>query len=176
LHRDFRQFTADSTLGQIAQFDNNSTDQTGYPIVDGVGAIQGYVTRKQIASLLRSGVDQKRPIREFLHPSNSIVFSDEPLRVAADKMAQNNLESLPVVDQSDPQKVVGVVSQEDLFAARVLWFADEKNREKVLSVPSNSITIKMIQNKFSKIRKRKKGSDQSGVADAKVSDKAGDSF
>jgi chloride channel protein, CIC family len=175
-HRNFREFTADSRLEQIMQFDSNKENPSGYPIVDGIGAIQGYMTRKQVASLLQSGVDQKRLIRDFLPSSYSIVFSDEPLRVAADRMAQNNSESLPVVDQSDPQKVVGIVSQEDLFAARVLWFADEKNREKVLSVPSYLTTREMIQKRFSKIRRRRKASDKADVQDAKVSNKTEDSF
>ena len=177
LHRNFHQFAANTPLEQIVkQYNSDKEAHFGYPIVDALGAIQGYVSQKQVASLLRDGVDQKKPIRDFLHSSYSIVFSDEPLRVAADRLALGNSESLPVVDQSNPQKVVGIVSQEDLFAARVLWFADEKNREKVLSVPSYSTTKEMILKGLGKIRKRKKVSDEERVDDTKVSNDQGDSF
>jgi hypothetical protein len=52
------------------------------------------------------------------------------------------------------------VSLEDLFCkTRVLWFVEEKNREKMLSIRTYSMTREVIQNKFSKIR-RKKASDE----------------
>lgn len=81
------------------------------------------------------------------------MYSDEPLRVAADRMALGNSESLPVVDPLDPQKVVGLVSREDLFDARVLWFAEENNRERVLSLPAFSITG-IIRNGMKRMRRR----------------------
>jgi CBS-domain-containing membrane protein len=67
-------------------------------------------------------------------------------------MAQNNLDSLPVVDPSDAQRVVGLLSRVDLFKARVLWFAEEKQRERVLSMPTFSIK-KAIGSGRKRIRK-----------------------
>ena len=155
-HKDFHQITADVSLGQlISNYNINGENHLGYPVVDALGSLQGFISQKEVVTLLNDGVDQKKPVRDFLRPSYSIVFADEPLRVAADRMAQSNSESLPVVDSSDPQKVLSVVSREDLFAARVLWFMDEKNREKVLSVPSYSMTREIIHKKFNKVRRKK---------------------
>ncbi len=156
-HKNFNQFTADAQLAQLVDYCNiYREDHLGYPVVDALGSLQGFISQKEVASLVSAGVDQKKPIRDFLSPSYSIVFADEPLRVAADRMAQVNSESLPVVDASDPQKVLGVVSREDLFAARVLWFMDEKDRKKVLSVPSFSMTREIVQKTFSKVKRKRR--------------------
>ena len=122
------------------------------PVVDALGAMQGFLDTQDIIAFIQSGADGNKLVRDVLAPSYEITYSDEPLRVAADRMAQSNSRSLPVVDPSDPQRVVGVVSREDLFAARVLWFAEEKNREKALSIPTFSMT-KAIQNGKGRIRK-----------------------
>jgi CBS domain-containing protein len=174
MHKEFHQITSDTSFDQIASFNNENLQiDAGYPVVDAVGALQGFITRKDIVSLTRNGVDPKSPIRDFLRTSYPIVFSDEPLRVAADRMAQSESESLPVLDPSDPQKVIGLVTQQDLFSARVIWFAEEKNREKVLSMPTFSTTREMVRNGFGKIRKKKRASDEKGTGENSVSDNGG---
>jgi hypothetical protein len=74
-------------------------------------------------------------LRDILPQSYTVTFPDEPLRVAADKMAQTEYSCLPVVDPSNPQHVVGIISSDDLFAARKLLSAEERTLERVLSVP-----------------------------------------
>jgi predicted transcriptional regulator len=74
-------------------------------------------------------------LRYVLPEIYTVTFPDEPLRVAADKMSQAQYSGLPVVDPSNPQRVVGLISSDDLFAARKLWSAEERTLEKVLTVP-----------------------------------------
>ena len=57
---------------------------------------------------------------------------DETLRQIADRMAEHRLGTLPVVDADDPRRLVGVVSQFDLFRAHVRVLDEERLRERVL--------------------------------------------
>lgn len=152
MHNDFTSIRANARLEDVVALHNRSNRlQLGFPVVDAVGALQGFLQFKDLLGYPKETCKDKL-VRDILTPSYVIAFSDEPLRVAADRMAQNNLDSLPVVDPSDPQRVVGLVSRGDLFAARVLWFTEEKNREKILSMPTFSIK-KAIVNGGKKMRK-----------------------
>ena len=151
MHKDFVAVQADSPLPNLISQYNQLGSELGFPVVNAEGALQGFL---QIKDLER--VDQKecvkRLVRDIVPSSFATTFSDEPLRVAADRMAQNDLDSLPVVDPSNKQRVVGLVSRKDLFAARVLWFSEEKNRERVLSFSTLSMK-EAIENGRERIRK-----------------------
>ena len=139
MHKDFTPIHADSQVGEILTMYNNSErTELGYPLVDAQGVLQGFFQIRDLLNYAKNG-SEKRLVRDILTASCVKAFSDEPLRVAADRMAQIDLASLPVVDPSNNQRIVGIVSREDLFAARVLWFKEEKNLEKVLSIPALSI-------------------------------------
>jgi CIC family chloride channel protein len=127
----------------VKTFNQSGGKLLGYPVVDAIGSLQGYISRNDIISYIMTGKrlgENKLLVRDMISKPTIVAFPDEPLRVAADRMAQCDYQSLPVVDPNDPQRVVGLISREDLFNARVLWFAEEKNREKVLFVPRPSLT------------------------------------
>jgi H+/Cl- antiporter ClcA len=115
----------------------------GYPVVDAIGHIQGFLTRSEVLDYIlrtesrRVGDDQSSllRVRDLVKKPLVVTYPDEPFLVAVNRMAQLDSESLPVVDTSDNQRVVGLISREDLFKARMLWYADEKQREKLLSFP-----------------------------------------
>lgn len=152
MHKDFATIQADSPVKEvITRFGGSGRAETGYPVVDGEGALRGFLETKDFAQLAQSD-NEKKLVRDILSPSCVMTYSDEPLRVAADRMALNNLDCLPVVDPSNNQHVVGLVSRKDLFAARVLWFNEEKNHEKMLSVPRFSLK-KMIESGKEKIHR-----------------------
>ena len=167
MHKDFVTVNAETSVGElVAIYDRSHGLTLGYPVVDAAGAMQGFLRAKDVVSLIsQSGREEgkkSRLVRDILPKSYTLVFSDEPLRVAADRMAQSNSDSLPVADPADQQRVVGLVSKEDLFAARVLWFREEKNKEKVLSIPTFSKTRKMVRSGFEKFHR--------GPSDANGSD------
>ena len=63
-----------------------------------------------------------------------VAYTDEPLRAVVYRMAETGLTRLPVVNPNDRQRVVGVVSLEDLLRARSRDLQEERFRERVLRV------------------------------------------
>jgi len=61
-----------------------------------------------------------------------IAFSDEILRSLADRMVALRLGALPVVDRADERRVVGLISQFHLLAAREKLLVKERHAERVL--------------------------------------------
>lgn len=46
-----------------------------------------------------------------------VTYPDESVHEALDKMYENKVGRLPVVDRSDPFKIVGIVSKHDILKA-----------------------------------------------------------
>jgi H+/Cl- antiporter ClcA len=113
-----------------------SASSAGYPVVDAAGKMVGYLTRTEAVKLVsrREGAGMK--VAELVPPPRLLAYTDEPTRVAADRLAENDAESLPVVDPSDPSRVAGLFTRDDAFRARVIWFREESVRERHLSVAS----------------------------------------
>jgi CIC family chloride channel protein len=160
MHKNFPTVRADTPLDEVVALHENSEETAlGYPVIDAVGALQGFLDIKEILPFIKNGADEGKLVRDVLSSSFVVTYSDEPLRVAADRMAQKDLDCLPVIDRSNTQQVVGVVSRKDLFAARVLWFAEEQKREKMLYIPTLSMK-RIIENGRMRIRKRKNSSEK----------------
>lgn len=144
MHKDVHPIEADAPLDKLVKLvEETGRHSPGYPVVDAIGNLQGFLSRSDVLEYLTSArTSDKVKVREILKPSLGalvVAFPDEPLRVAADRMAVINSDCLPIVDTINDQKVVGLVSREDLFNARVLWFAEEKQRESFLSIPVPSM-------------------------------------
>lgn len=144
MHKVFSPIRMNATVKEaIGVYKILKNTATGYPVVDAEGAMQGFLQQKDIAKFIDNENQGNTLIRDVISPSHVITFPDEPLRVAADKMADSNSDCLPVVHPSNPSRVLGTVSRNDLFSARVLWFAEEKSLEKALSI--SSISKRTIQ-------------------------------
>ncbi len=63
-----------------------------------------------------------------------MAFADEPLRTVVDRMAETGYTRMPVVDNSENRKIVGMVSLEDLLRARSRNLAEERSRERILRI------------------------------------------
>jgi len=115
-----------------------------YPVIDTQGHVTGVVTRSDIRRYVqehplgdkehRNGGDD-HGLRALVKPNPATVFPDEPLRVAVYRMAETGITRLVVVERSNPHKLVGIVSLRDLLKARVRNLAEERDRERVLTVP-----------------------------------------
>jgi H+/Cl- antiporter ClcA len=111
------------------------TNAVGYPIVDEDGRMVGYLTLSDVKKLAKSSVATGMAVGELVAPARAIAYPDEPTRAAADRLAETDSESLPVVESSTG-KVIGLFTREDAFRARVIWFKEENVRERHLSVAS----------------------------------------
>ena len=127
MHKDFTIVTADLPIKElVSRFVKTGGVTIGYPVVDAAGSLRGFLTSNRIFSYVMNLDHEERTVRDALTGPLVSVFSDEPIRVAVDKMAEDDLESIPVVDPSDAGRVVGLISRGDVFHARVLWFAEER--------------------------------------------------
>jgi chloride channel protein, CIC family len=175
MHKEIYPIGADAPLEKLIEaVGTSSKSAAGYPIVDAIGNLQGFLTRSEILEYMaKYPSGQPIKVRDLLKGPAVVSFPDEPLRVAADRMAASNSDALPVVSVTDDQHVEGLVSREDLFNARVLWFADEKERESFLSIPRPPID-KFTISGISRVLPRRKGkvsevnSDSGGSDDKKL--------
>jgi CBS domain-containing protein len=162
VHRDVQLVPASMSMPElIDKFNSTEGKVYAYPVVDGVGDLLGIITRSDILSYMSKNGDGDASVREYAHTSMPVTYTDEPVRTAADKMAQYELEALVVVDPVDPQRVIGLISREDLFRARTLWFAEEKERERMIEFPKDHVTniitrIKARLNRRKTLRKTSK--------------------
>jgi hypothetical protein len=71
----------------------------------------------------------------------AVAYSDEILRTVADRMVHESIGVLPVVEQADTSRLVGLITQFDLLQARQKLLEEERHAERVLTLrraaPSN---------------------------------------
>ena len=58
-------------------------------------------------------------LRTLVHRALVVIFADDSLRDAADRMARNAVGRLPVVTRAAPRTAVGIVTRSDLLSAHV---------------------------------------------------------
>jgi chloride channel protein, CIC family len=164
MHQDFTILTAESSLQEAMVAYRKSKGKTiGFPVVNANSFAIGYLPSKVMQDMLGENPADETRVGDVIVRHSPVAFPDEPLRVAADSMAAADIQGMPVVDRNDPKKVVGVLSRDDIFAARVLWFAEEKHRERVLTV--STVPIKKIakhavdsaRNAVDKVRREPEG-------------------
>jgi CBS domain-containing protein len=61
-------------------------------------------------------------------------YPDEPLRIVVNRMAERGITRMPVVDR-ETQKLLGLVTLEDLLKARTRHVEEERHREQVIRFP-----------------------------------------
>ena len=115
--KDVVTFQANQTVGDVralfARGDASLTHQ-GFPVVDQNGDLVGVITRRDVSD---ETVEPERTVLSLVKQSPKVVYSDSSLRDAADHMVVHHVGRLPVVDRSDPRKVIGIITRSDLLTA-----------------------------------------------------------
>lgn len=137
MHMDFESIDGDMPIDALLR-KHAAADKKpiGYPVLDATGGLSGYLSEGDLNKLKWRTVGSGMTVGELAPAPKAVAYPDEPTRVAADKMAAIDSDSIPVVDPSEPHRVIGLFSREDTFRARVLWFKEESKLEKHLSVSS----------------------------------------
>ncbi|BCL83909.1 chloride channel protein [Ktedonobacteria bacterium brp13] len=126
------------TLKDLALASQDTPDQNRvqrlFPIMDTEQRLLGVMTRNELQKMLqdRRGEDDQLKKLASTHPVVS--YPDEPLRAVVYRMAESGFTRFPVVERDDPQKLLGIVSLGDLLKARTRNLAEERHRERVLSL------------------------------------------
>jgi len=100
-----------------------------YPMLDGDEALLGVLAFSQLLAASRDGCAQ--PLARLARPPLT-ARPDETLRHVADKMVESGHGVLPVVDDREPPRLVGLVSQFDLLRAHERVLVEERRRERPL--------------------------------------------
>jgi chloride channel protein, CIC family len=129
-------FRADETVSDFAGWfrpDHSPRGQHLYPVVDPGQRITGVITRKDLEKILRQPHDQDATIGRVAQGAPTVAHSNEPLRVVAHRMAEKQFTRMPVVDPEDDNKLVGMISLEDLLSGRVRELTEERTRERLFA-------------------------------------------
>jgi CIC family chloride channel protein len=162
-HKDVETVRADLPMSELVdKFNSSDRKVHAYPVVDAIGSLQGIITQPDILSAMVGGKGERLAVRDVARMRAPVAYSDEPVSLAADRMAENGLYAMVVVDPSDHQRVVGLISREDLFKARTLWFAEEKDRERVLSISTKGLRTNLSRLRRALRRMRSEKSTPSG--------------
>jgi CBS domain-containing protein len=111
-----------------------------YPISDSEGYMIGTVTQADIRKQLEENTrgDDTR-LAEVVQPDPTTAYRDEPLTVVVNRMAETGITEFPVVERSNPRKLLGLISLNDLLKARVLRLQEEQHASgRFLSASSSS--------------------------------------
>ena len=106
------------------------------PVVDAEGRLAGVVTSGDLHNW-QEARDTKlsgRPIIEVVRRESVNADPDEVLRIVVNRMAENGITRMPVID-GETQKLLGLVTLEDLLKARTRHVEEERRREQVIRFP-----------------------------------------
>ena len=107
--------------------------QSLFAVVDPAGHLVGVVTRWVLERWAAEAPGEaSRRLLASIAQTAVVANADEPLRVVADRMAETGRTDLPVVDRSDPRKLLGRITLRDMLKARVRHLEEEGRRERVL--------------------------------------------
>jgi len=99
-----------------------------FPVVDKSGRLRGIISVSDCQKAFEKN-DMSLLVRDIASRDVITVFPDDPLFLASRKITSGDFAILPVVDQNDPQNLLGVISHRDITSA----FSGAMQRKK----PSN---------------------------------------
>lgn len=107
-----------------------------YPILDAEERLLGVVTRKDLLKLSQEqcALGEEYQLSQLINFNPIVAYDDEPLRIVVYRMADSGFTCFPVIDRQDRQKLLGMVSLNDLLKARTRNLAEERQRERVLKL------------------------------------------
>lgn len=140
MHTAVRLIPADLTVEEgVRRSAQPDGSESGLTLVADGGASVGFVARGDLKKYVELGGDPQARLSKLAVPLSAATYPDEPMRVAAERLSQLDGSALPVVDPGEPSHVVGFVTREGPFEARVLWTGLEQEREQALSFPAFSV-------------------------------------
>src|SRR5436309_2880325 len=114
---------------RIAKHDPVVSRHQGMVIVDAEGRLAGIITRADVLRALDQDPLGEMTVLEGGSRKLVVTYPDESLHEASAKMLRNNIGRLPVVERSDPRKVVGYLGRPGIMAARLRRLEEEHVRE-----------------------------------------------
>ena len=91
---------------------------SSFPVVDSDGLLSGIVTFQDFKEVVfEEDLGDLVVAKDIAIPNVITITRNESLDEALKKIGLKNIEQLPVVDENNPQKIVGILSRRDIFSA-----------------------------------------------------------
>lgn len=134
--RDMETVRADYPMKDlVALFQSPGKKHRGYPVLDELGQLSGIVTATDIlncewhdGSVRVADVPAKRAL--------IVAHADESCKAVAERMSQEEVGRVLVVDARDSRKLLGIITRSDLLKARHRHYTEEQNRESFFRLKS----------------------------------------
>jgi chloride channel protein, CIC family len=126
--------TVDDAVTQLSR--DVTESQRLLPVVDEFGLLEGVLKRGQLEKDFKDALDSGKnpPLREVMVSQPVVAYADDPLRVVVNRMAEQGVTRMPVV-QPGNGKFLGVISLGDLLKARSRHLEEEQRRDRILWLP-----------------------------------------
>jgi len=90
----------------------------GFPVVDSNGLLAGIITIEDFKEILfEEELGHLVVVKELLTMNVITITENEDLGSALKKIGFKNIEQLPVVEENNPRKIIGILSRRDIFTA-----------------------------------------------------------
>ena len=129
---------AETSMAELQRALGNNEVSRGqrlYPVIDDGNGVVGVVTRSDLRKICRepgNGHAETIQLAEILKSEPLVAHPDEPLRIVVNRMAASSVTRFPVVERGPGNRLVGMISLQDLLKARELSLDEELKRERVL--------------------------------------------
>ncbi len=134
--RDFDTVDVDMPLGELtAKF--LETGHHGFPVTVGDNRLWGIVTLKDVENVSEDDVE-KLTVRDVATSPALTVRPEQSLHDAINQFGVGNVGRLPVVDRSDPDRLIGVLRRSDIIEA---YAANLRMKEKRPRIAGLSLDV-----------------------------------
>lgn len=124
IHKELNVLKEDATLEQV--IDSLHKKNNSYcAIVDNNNKLLGLITENDILQLAAQGTySNSTKVKDVVKSNPELTFYEETIASVVKKMYKNNFRQLPILDQSDNTKVLGVVSVRDFISHLIEYFPE----------------------------------------------------
>jgi CBS domain-containing protein len=102
---------------RLARGDSLLSKRQGTILLDDRGRLSGIITRGDVVRALRADKEECMSVLDAGSKDVVVTYPEEPLQGALTKMLSHNIGRLPVVDHSEPTRVVGYLGRAAILSA-----------------------------------------------------------
>jgi H+/Cl- antiporter ClcA len=103
----------------------------GYPVIDEYEKLVGVIRRRELENPEISG---SKKIKEIVKGPLVAIYEDNTMREAADMMASYKVTRIPIIAHDDHQKLIGLISHDDILNVRRMHNEKENLYKRYISL------------------------------------------
>jgi CBS domain-containing protein len=125
---------ASTTIAQLSEWiakgDTLVSQRQGTLILNENNRLCGIITRGDVLRALQRDQAGDTTVLEAGQTQLIVTYPDEPLRDAIEKIVRHNIGRLPVVDRTEPDRVLGYLGRSSILSARLRQHEEEELRHR----------------------------------------------